>query len=122
MIRRPPRSTRTDTLFPYTTLFRSVASARWSMRIRHRPAHWRFATWPRPRRTGVCRWAHGAISNSLSDVWWQPATHGQERVCVHCAMTSRRGKTLAYDKETASFSRPPTEDYAYGVAGSLTAS
>src|SRR3546814_11924450 len=24
-IRRPPRSTRTDTLFPYTTLFRSIA-------------------------------------------------------------------------------------------------
>src|SRR3546814_7857787 len=27
MIRRPPRSTRTDTLFPYTTLFRSRAGA-----------------------------------------------------------------------------------------------
>src|SRR3546814_15120338 len=27
MIRRPPQSTRTDTLFPYTTLFRSVAVA-----------------------------------------------------------------------------------------------
>src|SRR3546814_585951 len=27
MIRRPPRSTRTDTLFPYTTLFRSAPSA-----------------------------------------------------------------------------------------------
>src|SRR3546814_6434886 len=26
MIRRPPRSTRTDTLFPYTTLFRSYAT------------------------------------------------------------------------------------------------
>src|SRR3546814_11648920 len=26
MIRRPPRSTRTDTLFPYTTLFRSPVS------------------------------------------------------------------------------------------------
>src|SRR3546814_1799523 len=26
MIRRPPRSTRTDTLFPYTTLFRSLRS------------------------------------------------------------------------------------------------
>src|SRR3546814_4663311 len=26
MIRRPPRSTRTDTLFPYTTLFRSLSS------------------------------------------------------------------------------------------------
>src|SRR3546814_6444154 len=39
MIRRPPRSTRTDTLFPYTTLFRSTldgftlrnASATWSL-------------------------------------------------------------------------------------------
>src|SRR3546814_5537914 len=28
MIRRPPRSTRTDTLFPYTTLFRSAARER----------------------------------------------------------------------------------------------
>src|SRR3546814_9590113 len=28
MIRRPPRSTRTDTLFPYTTLFRSADAAR----------------------------------------------------------------------------------------------
>src|SRR3546814_14997219 len=27
MFRRPPRSTRTDTLFPYTTLFRSIATA-----------------------------------------------------------------------------------------------
>src|SRR3546814_15963406 len=27
MIRRPPRSTRTDTLFPYTTLFRSAFAA-----------------------------------------------------------------------------------------------
>src|SRR3546814_20416135 len=29
MIRRPPRSTRTDTLFPYTTLFRSRPAPRW---------------------------------------------------------------------------------------------
>src|SRR3546814_15913556 len=41
MIRRPPRSTRTDTLFPYTTLFRSVggvtagADARGFGRARH---------------------------------------------------------------------------------------
>src|SRR3546814_12617027 len=27
MVRRPPRSTRTDTLFPYTTLFRSLIGA-----------------------------------------------------------------------------------------------
>src|SRR3546814_12288741 len=29
MIRRPPRSTRTDTLFPYTTLFRSLTGHVW---------------------------------------------------------------------------------------------
>src|SRR3546814_625339 len=29
MIRRPPRSTRTDTLFPYTTLFRSIEIQMW---------------------------------------------------------------------------------------------
>src|SRR3546814_14454429 len=34
MIRRPPRSTRTDTLFPYTTLFRSTGTAG---RARRRP-------------------------------------------------------------------------------------
>src|SRR3546814_6892810 len=39
MIRRPPRSTRTDTLFPYTTLFRSTVGA-WT------PAHSRTAFLP----------------------------------------------------------------------------
>src|SRR3546814_16471158 len=33
MIRRPPRSTRTDTLFPYTTLFRSSFHPRVEMRL-----------------------------------------------------------------------------------------
>src|SRR3546814_19689356 len=33
MIRRPPRSTRTDTLFPYTTLFRSRACRRVHLRF-----------------------------------------------------------------------------------------
>src|SRR3546814_17138435 len=35
MIRRPPRSTRTDTLFPYTTLFRAIGQPL------DRPARWR---------------------------------------------------------------------------------
>src|SRR3546814_14985586 len=37
MIRRPPRSTRTDTLFPYTTLFRSDAS--WALRSGEQPTN-----------------------------------------------------------------------------------
>src|SRR3546814_17211606 len=36
MIRRPPRSTRTDTLFPYTTLFRSTNVARQLVAFEHR--------------------------------------------------------------------------------------
>src|SRR3546814_9522361 len=42
MIRRPPRSTRTDTLFPYTTLFRSSPTRR------SRMSWW---SGPNPRRT-----------------------------------------------------------------------
>src|SRR3546814_8221538 len=42
MIRRPPRSTRTDTLFPYTTLFRS------------------------PARSPLIRWARWRISAAIS--------------------------------------------------------
>src|SRR3546814_17540751 len=37
MIRRPPRSTRTDTLFPYTTLFRSQTLLRQQPIDQHRP-------------------------------------------------------------------------------------
>ena len=50
------------------------------------------------------------------------AAHGQERILVHCAMTSRRGKTLAYDKEAGKLKRLSTEDYIYGVQGILVAS
>src|SRR3546814_6695088 len=38
MIRRPPRSTRTDTLFPYTTLFRSEKAVRKVVTNRRRTA------------------------------------------------------------------------------------
>jgi len=50
------------------------------------------------------------------------AAHGQERVLVHCAMTSRRGKTLAWDKEAGKLKRLSTEDYIAGVQGVLVAS
>jgi NAD(P)-dependent dehydrogenase (short-subunit alcohol dehydrogenase family) len=50
------------------------------------------------------------------------AAHGQERVLVHCAMTSRRGKTLAFNKEQGKLQRLSTADYEYGVQGVLVAS
>src|SRR3546814_16510797 len=44
MIRRPPRSTRTDTLFPYTTLFRSRAADFTSAIRNRREQSWKDAT------------------------------------------------------------------------------
>src|SRR3546814_10999150 len=41
MIRRPPRSTRTDTLFPYTTLFRSIGPVGNDQRLTRLAAHQR---------------------------------------------------------------------------------
>src|SRR3546814_6946235 len=48
MIRRPPRSTRTDTLFPYTTLFRSQAY----LYLGRGAARDRLSARARPRRGG----------------------------------------------------------------------
>src|SRR3546814_6326103 len=77
MIRRPPRSTRTDTLFPYTTLFRSLAFARaqgTSSRVRRRrpltrrratkKVGARYADQPQRRLNGGCTPASGKIAGS----------------------------------------------------------
>src|SRR3546814_4146044 len=58
MIRRPPRSTRTDTLFPYTTLFRSCAGNHARSRQSRRPGG-RRQGWPDPGR-GPPRRDHAA--------------------------------------------------------------
>lgn len=51
------------------------------------------------------------------------AKHGQERILVHCAQTSRgRMKTVGRDKETGKFIRYPTENYEYSIKGILVAS
>src|SRR3546814_6061418 len=56
MIRRPPRSTRTDTLFPYTTLFRSLGQPDES-RIRKACG--------RARQVAVVTY-----SGNSADIWW----------------------------------------------------
>jgi len=50
------------------------------------------------------------------------SANGQERVTIHCAMASKRGKTLGWDKENHRYKRLPTEDYAFGAEGILVAS
>src|SRR3546814_8562224 len=60
MIRRPPRSTRTDTLFPYTTLFRSP-----HLQALQAPAHGRSV---RPKPCAARLWQAPALPGPLPPV------------------------------------------------------
>src|SRR3546814_1913673 len=63
MIRRPPRSTRTDTLFPYTTLFRSLQPVQRADRQPRRTRAHRDGAVARPcRHDGVAGSQRGARS------------------------------------------------------------
>src|SRR3546814_17099358 len=67
MIRRPPRATRTDTLFPYTTLFRSAFTAADAF---YAPVAFRFQT------VGVA--VAGAAAGYLQRLLAHPATREWE--------------------------------------------
>src|SRR3546814_1147450 len=79
MIRRPPRSTRTDTLFPYTTLFRSTLRP---YHQRHRPrtraAHWDCKR-ERPQTLDDCRLGHAAEDRSSPPSETTPNTAPSQR-------------------------------------------
>src|SRR3546814_16893780 len=69
MIRRPPRSTRTDTLFPYTTLFRSKLTFEPPLPIqkahhRARPALMRISRQRAFVKTQLCRFSLPAFLRS----------------------------------------------------------
>src|SRR3546814_1991019 len=71
MIRRPPRSTRTDTLFPYTTLFRSgVGTARTGQvrPVRHRRRRRRGRGARQDARSGGAPLAHPARIHRVPQV------------------------------------------------------
>src|SRR3546814_3731176 len=80
MIRRPPRSTRTDTLFPYTTLFRSAAATD------------RRRTGARPARAALHR----------RDPLAQPADHARRPDAAH---VSQQGRSEEHTSELQSLMR-----------------
>src|SRR3546814_15769924 len=107
MLRRPPRSTRPDTLFPYTTLFRSwlvlVAAPRCGRRIRrlprrrHRVGRDRFALYiPHRWQTAMSdmteRWTfHGGRLSEARSVYGdgdEPRSE-ERRVGKECVSTCR---------------------------------
>src|SRR3546814_20901237 len=87
MIRRPPRSTRTDTLFPYTTLFRSF--------VMTRDMYWRLG--------GYDEWFTGIYG---TDSMWRARLYGvaKQGFLKHVALT-RYWRDLVPDASTATLPR-----------------
>src|SRR3546814_8944463 len=79
MIQRPPRSTRTDTLFPYTTLFRSAR------RVPRRARGYPQAPVAGDRAAGACRQPHHRRRWSPVDL--RPDGQGRQRVILGAAAT-----------------------------------
>src|SRR3546814_16764014 len=87
MIRRPPRATRTDTLFPYTTLFRSIARQRLTADADHVPALGAVAV-AMPVIQGRQQLAHCQIAAAAKQDEIECAD------CCHAVHTSRRPAAL----------------------------
>src|SRR3546814_5757573 len=79
MIRRPPRSTRTDTLFPYTTLFRSTRPT----------AGWILQQFGKPPPDESIRLDHDAVDqfSYSGDIVDQPCNHAATP-CVRLRLRS----------------------------------
>src|SRR3546814_883571 len=89
MIRRPPRSTRTDTLFPYTTLFRSKSDKSLSIILRCRSGNcWMSAPGNSCRSTYCCGTA--ALSQSRLLAPTQP--RGEQRAVIRKRLECRERK------------------------------
>src|SRR3546814_2943573 len=86
MIRRPPRSTRTDTLFPYTTLFRSAhrqSRRRPSPPLPGKtPAPHEYPSPPGPSGSRLSRFALALGFETLAQVCEIPCIHAPHRLGV----------------------------------------
>src|SRR3546814_10612391 len=103
MIRRPPRSTRTDTLFPYTTLFRSSAAAGCGATARRR--RWPASSAPgassaRARPTGT-RWS-SPQTRHLSSNYLRSEEHTSELQSLmrisYAVFCLKKTKNIQHDK------------------------
>src|SRR3546814_2101443 len=78
MIQRPPRSTRTDTRFPYTTLFRSTHGPRLPARHRERPSYGANMAriWRRPRACSLA--GRSLIKRAIAAAACRPDERSEE--------------------------------------------
>src|SRR3546814_10118537 len=94
MIQRPPRSTRTDTLFPYTTLFRSPMLA--LAKPRGQYIRWKGGAWRAPAsfRPAVPKQRISMPLVHLHSLWVGPRLNYQERLCLASAKAMGHDFTL----------------------------
>src|SRR3546814_6409156 len=98
MIRRPPRSTRTDTLFPYTTLFRSRARPSAPFRrLRHAR--------DRRARSGSRRGDRGRARSSLSTSRIAPTISAGARSPPTARLAPRQPRSEEHTSELQSLMR-----------------
>src|SRR3546814_787147 len=101
-MRRPPRATRTDTLFPYTTLFRSLTPTRSTSRLN-----------PRGSRDGCDR--HGAIPSLLRSETYTFAGAEDGAICTPTTLATPSSITVNHtevSQEVHSFGVLPTPNTA----------
>src|SRR3546814_14357209 len=91
MIRRPPRSTRTDTLFPYTTLFRSGFRDSAPVPCRHALGHFAAGRPPQGRPDQSALAAFSASSSSFGA--------RSETSCRMCSATVSRLRASSRSEE-----------------------
>src|SRR3546814_13836061 len=88
MIRRPPRSTRTDTLFPYTTLFRSFITGRLEADI-----------FPIVGKQEISRITLEDIRKALRNIEARGALETAPRMRAHCSAIFRFSIAEGYRSE-----------------------
>src|SRR3546814_2456482 len=91
MIRRPPRSTRTDTLFPYTTLFRSRRRCIAGIARRTRHASQDSRTAADTRRAGCSGWRSEEHTSELQSLM-------RISYAVFCLKKKKEKKPIDNDK------------------------
>src|SRR3546814_3829833 len=101
MIRRPPRSTRTDTLFPYTTLFRSIEC------LEKKPKHNKRSRDPKPS-SKPAKAASRAGSNAGRGFRYQDAVSAWLAVEI---WAGKRAPTIVIPEGGRSLTGPRSEEH-----------
>src|SRR3546814_6546656 len=99
MIRRPPRSTRTDTLFPYTTLFRSIEPRFYVVAFPHSPVRRASRRSRQEMRFTPCRSSSSATAGSVRQEIGRAPSELQSLMRISYAVFCLKKKNNTHNKQ-----------------------